>query len=276
MASKKPTTAVVPPNFPALLAEVKDRIQSAQTRAVLTVNAELVRLYWDIGQIIAARQQSQGWGAAVVPRLARELHNELPELKGFSERNMDRMIAFYRSYPNPADFSPQAVAKLPAPEKVPQAVAQLPDSLLWTVPWAHHVILMEKVKDLPTRRWYMEQALAQGWSRNVLALQIGAEAHSRQGKAITNFAATMPAPQSDLALQTLKDPYIFDFLTLTEPFQERELETGLVHHLEKFLLELGQGFAFVGRQYRLDVAGRISTSICSSTTSVCGRSWSLT
>ena len=112
---------------------------------------------------------------------------------------------------------------------------------------------MEKVKDLPTRRWYMEQTLANGWSRNVLALQIDARAHARHGKAVSNFAALLPAPQSDLAQQTLKDPYIFDFLTLTEPFQERELETELVRHLEKFLLELGQGFAFVGRQYRLDV-----------------------
>jgi len=112
---------------------------------------------------------------------------------------------------------------------------------------------MEKVKDLPTRRWYMEQTLANGWSRNVLALQIGARAHARQGRAASNFAAALPAPQSDLVQQTLKDPYIFDFLTLAEPFQERELETELVRHLEKFLLELGQGFAFVGRQYRLDV-----------------------
>jgi predicted nuclease of restriction endonuclease-like (RecB) superfamily len=138
---------------------------------------------------------------------------------------------------------------------MPQPVAKLPDSLLWAVPWAHHVILMEKVEDLPTRRWYMEQTLAQGWSRNTLALQIDADAHVRHGKAVSNFAALLPAPQSDLAQQTLKDPYIFDFLTLAEPFHERELETSLVRHLEKFLLELGQGFAFVGRQYRLDVGG---------------------
>jgi predicted nuclease of restriction endonuclease-like (RecB) superfamily len=121
------------------------------------------------------------------------------------------------------------------------------------VPWAHHVILIEKVKDLPTRRWYMEQTLVNGWSRNILALQIDAQAHARHGKAVSNFAAMLPAPQSDLVQQTLKDPYMFDFLTLAEPFHERELETALVRHLEKFLLELGRGFAFVGRQYRLDV-----------------------
>ena len=129
----------------------------------------------------------------------------------------------------------------------------MPATTFWAVPWAHHVIIVQKVKDLSTRRWYMEQTLANGWSRNILALQIDAQAHARHGKAVSNFAAMLPAPQSDLVQQTLKDPYIFDFLTLAEPFHERELETALVRHLEKFLLELGQGFAFVGRQYRLDV-----------------------
>jgi predicted nuclease of restriction endonuclease-like (RecB) superfamily len=147
----------------------------------------------------------------------------------------------------------QPVSQIRTALKVPPPVALLQESLFWTVPWAHHVILMEKIKDISTRRWYMEQTLANGWSRNILALQIGAKAHVRHGKTVSNFAATLPAPQSDLAQQTLKDPYIFDFLTLTEPFQERELETELVRHLEQFLLELGQGFAFVGRQYRLDI-----------------------
>jgi predicted nuclease of restriction endonuclease-like (RecB) superfamily len=253
-------------DFAALLADVKGRIQSAQIRAVLAVNSELVRLYWDIGRIIDDRQRREGWGAGVIPRLARELHNELPELKGFSERNIGRMIGFYRDYPDPAAILPEALARLPEPtilpqalaklapvSKVPQAAALLPNSLLWAIPWFHHVILMEKIKDHSARRWYMEQSLAHGWSSNILAIQIDTQAHVRHGKAISNFASLLPAPQSDLAQQTLKDPYIFDFLTLAEPFQERELETQLVRHLEKFLLELGQGFAFVGRQYRLDV-----------------------
>ena len=266
MAGRRPQKpGVVRSDFVALLADVKGRIQQAQTQAVLAVNSELVRLYWDIGRIIHDRQRREGWGSGVIPRLALELKNELPDLKGFSERNIDRMIAFYRTYPAPAGFSPPPVAKLLRSEEVPQPVAKSPapiaqappargpDALLWSVPWAHHVILMEKVKDLPTSRWYMEQTLANGWSRNVLAIQIHARAHARHGKAVTNFTTALPAPQSDLAQQALKDPYIFDFLTLTEPFQERELETELVRHLEKFLLELGQGFAFVGRQFHLDV-----------------------
>lgn len=177
----------------------------------------------------------------------------MPEVKGFSERNIARMIAFHREYPEPTALLPQPAAKLVEGVKVPQAAAQMPDSLLWAIPWFHHIILMEKVKALATRRWYMEQTLANGWSRNILAMQIEAQAHARHGKARSNFALTLPEHQSDLVQQALKDPYIFDFLTLTEPFQERELETALVRHLEKFLLELGQGFAFVGRQYKVGV-----------------------
>lgn len=252
MVGRKPKSATVGrSDFAALLADVKGRIQAAQTRAVLAVNTELVRLYWDIGRIIADRQRREGWGTAVIPRLARELHNELPDLKGFSERNIKLMVQFASEYPHafpaPDSIGQHPVAQLPSDSKGQLPVAQ--------IPWAHNVLLMQKVKDLSTRRWYMEQTLANGWSRNVLGLQIDARAHARHGKAVSNFAALLPAPQSDLAQQTLKDPYIFDFLTLTEPFQERELETELVRHLEKFLLELGQGFAFVGRQYRLDVGG---------------------
>lgn len=254
MAGRKPKSpAVGRSDFAVLLADVRGRIEAAQTRAVLAVNVELVRLYWDIGRIIDDRQRREGWGAAVIPRLAKALRNELPEVKGFSERNIKRMLAFHRDYAEPDAIGQESAAPLPVSVKVPQPVAQLSESILWSVPWAHHVILMDKVPDLATRRWYMEQALANGWSRNVLALQIDGQADARHGKAVSNFAVSLPRPQSDLAQQTLKDPYIFDFLTLTEPFQERELETGLVRHLEKFLLELGQGFAFVGRQYRLDV-----------------------
>ncbi len=264
MAGRKPKAVANRTDFTALLADVKGRIRAAQTRAVMAANSELVRLYWDIGQIIDARQRREGWGAAVIPRLAKALKNDLPDVKGFSERNIKRMLAFYREYSTPARIP--APAKLPAAARVPlpvaqthvsaigpPAVAQSPDSPFWLVPWAHHVILMEKVKDLATRRWYVEQLLANGWSRNVLALQIDARAHTRHGKAVSNFAARLPAPESELAQQTLKDPYIFDFLTLAEPFHERELETQLVRYVEAFLIELGQGFAFVGRQYRLGV-----------------------
>jgi len=249
-----------------LLGQVKSRIRQAQTKAILAANAELVRLYWDLGRLIHSQQQRKGWGAAIIPNLARDIANELPEVKGFSERNIKRMLAFYRAYSEPTDFLQPPVAKLSQPTKVPQLAAQiekaaivpqpaaqLSDSPLWSIPWFHHVTLIEKVKDIPTRLWYMQQTIQNGWSRNVLLLMIDGGAHHRQGKAITNFTNQLPPAQSDLAIQALKDPYIFDFLTLEEPFHERELETQLLGHLEKFLIELGQGFAFVGRQYHVVV-----------------------
>ncbi len=243
--------------YSGLLIEIKTRIQTAQTRAVLAVNAELIGLYWQIGQLLDARQAEEGWGSGVIPRLALDIRNELPEVKGFSERNLKRMLAFYRAYAQEVTFVPQPVAQMEAPEKVPQVVApnetQTGALPMLSLPWGHHILLLERVKDIFQRRWYMAQALTCGWSRNVLALQIDGAAHARQGQAVTNFAHRLPAAQSELAQQALKDPYIFDFLTLDSVFHERELETGLVQHLEKFLLELGQGFAFVGRQYHLAV-----------------------
>jgi predicted nuclease of restriction endonuclease-like (RecB) superfamily len=238
--------------YPALLTDIKQRIRQAQTRAILAVNRELLALYWDIGCLIDGRQKQEGWGAGVIPRLAKDLHNELPEEKGFSERNIKLMVQFFREYPTL--FALEAigqplVAQLPsdAPDtKIRQlAVAQ--------IPWAHNVLLMQRVKDRATRLWYAETTFTNGWSRNILAMQIETAAHKRLGNATSNFSARLPAPQSDLVRQALKDPYLFDFLTLAEPFHERELEIGLIRHLEKFLLELGQGFAFVGRQHHLEV-----------------------
>lgn len=246
----KPPSLTTP--YIALLADIKQCIRQAQTRAVLAVNAELIRLYWEIGQMLDTRQKTEGWGAAVIPKLALDIRNELPEEKGFSERNIKRMLAFYREY-RALDLVPQAVAPTDPAAKVPQAVALFTPGLVTALPWGHHLLLMEKVKDAQTRRWYMQATLANGWSRNVLQMQIETVAHARQGKATSNFAQKLPLPQSDLVQQALKDPYLFDFLTLEEPFLERELETGLIQHLEKFLLELGQGFAFVGRQYHLEL-----------------------
>lgn len=238
-----------------LLGDIKGRIRAAQSRAVQTVNAELVHLYWDIGRFIEARQAQEGWGAGVIPRLARDLHNELPEVKGFSERNLKLMVQFAREYPALFAIGQPAVAQLePAagpmrqPPVAPMAFAQ--------IPWAHNVLLLQKVKDSVIRAWYARQTFEQGWSRDTLAAMIRSDVHTRQGGAVTNFQGRLDQGQSALAREMLKDPYVFDFLTLTEPFQERELETSLVRHLEKFLLELGQGFAFVGRQFRLEVSDK--------------------
>ena len=233
--------APLPPDYAALLTDIRQRVRHAQTRAVMAVNAELIRLYWEIGALLAERQRQEGWGAAVIPRLARDLHNELPEEKGFSERNIKRMLAFHRAYPHLGQV-PQPVAQTAALEKGPQPGALFPPELLLSLPWGHHAELMAKVKDPATRQWYMQAAVQYGWSRNILMMQVETSAHLRQGRATSNFAVRLPPPESDMAQQTLKDPYIFDFLTLADAFHERELETGLVAHLEKFLLELDDSY----------------------------------
>ncbi|MFH1287556.1 MAG: PDDEXK nuclease domain-containing protein [bacterium] len=226
-----------------LLNEIKVRIRQAQAKAVFSANAEMLRMYFDVGRMILEKQQKEGWGSSVIPQLAKDIRNELPEQKGFSERNIGYMIRFAKEYGNSSILQ--------------QAVAKLSDSdLIWNIPWGHHALLMEKIKDKTTRYWYMEQTIQNGWSRDVLGLMIKNNAHNRQGKSVTNFNQTMPDMQSDLVRQALKDPYVFDFFTLTEPFQERELETGLVKHLEKFLIELGAGFSFVGRQYHIEISDK--------------------
>lgn len=264
-------------HYRGLLTDIKTRVRQAQHKAALAANAELIRLYWDIGRMIAARQQQEGWGAGVIPRLAADLKNELPEEKGFSTTNLKRMVQFCQEYPALFEIGAPAVPQLPEGESseviVPQAVAQLgarpvplldhrsmearsPLRAFALLSWAHNILLIQKLKHLPTRLWYARQTLEQGWSRDTLTAQIKNRAHERQGAAVTNFASTLPEVHANLAQGLLKDPYLFDFLTLEEPFHERELETGLLGHLQKFLLELGQGFAFVGRQYPIQVSDR--------------------
>jgi predicted nuclease of restriction endonuclease-like (RecB) superfamily len=254
--------------YSALLADVKARIAGGRIRAALAASRELLVLYWEIGQLIDERQAREGWGAAVIPRLAADLARDLPAARGFSERNLKRMVQFFHAYPEgdarvgatrtpprlaALPIGPQAVAQLEAHEIGPQAVAQTRDaaSLAFELPWGHNIMLLAAPLDADARGWYLRTCLAEGWSRDVLGAMIKSRAHERQGAAVTNFAATLPAPQSDLAQQVLKDPYVFDFLALDAGFRERELEAALLTHLERFLIELGVGFAFVGRQVRL-------------------------
>ncbi len=209
-----------------LLGEIKTRVGNAQRKAAISANAEMILMYWEIGRMIAARQQQEGWGAGVIARLAVDLKNELPEIKGFSERNIGYMIRFAREYGAPANLQ-QPAANLPI----------LP-SVFLGIPWFHNVILIQKIKDLPTRLWYAGQVLEHGWSREMLTTQIKNRLHERQGGAVTNFATTLPEIHANLAQGLLKDPYLFDFLTLEEPFHERELETGLLTHIQKFLIDI--------------------------------------
>ena len=249
---KKQISAQLFSDYPVFLYEIRERIRSAQVRASFAVNRELILLYWNVGRLINSVQDSVGWGKGVIPRLARDIRNDFPELKGFSERNIGRMKAFFIEY----RFLPQAGAKYTDHEEdtanLPQAGAELAQWAL-QLPWRTNILLIEKVKDPILRLAYMKAAIQNGWSRNVLSVQIANRTCERKGNALTNFNRTLPAPDSELAQEALKDPYIFDFLTIEEPYKERELEIALIAHLEKFLLELGVGFAFVGRQYALYV-----------------------
>jgi len=220
--------------YQSLLASLKQRIQEAQVRAGLAVNREMVLLYWSIGREVLSRQKEQGWGAKVIDSLAGDLRRSFPEMQGLSPRNLKYMRAFAEAWPDE--------------QFVQQAAAQMP--------WFHNCVLLDKVKAAEERRWYIEQTVMNGWSRNVLVLQIESGLYRRQGRAMTNFARALPEPQSDLAQQILKDPYNFDFLTLSSEVKERDLERGLLDHIRQFLLELGVGFAFVGSQYPLEVAGQ--------------------
>ena len=224
-------TDLIPTDYPGFLNDLKDRIRSARVKAALAVNRELVLLYWSIGRDILQRQQEHGWGAKVIEQLSTDLRREFPEMKGLSRTNLLYMRAFAEAWPDE--------------EIVQQVVGQMP--------WGHNVRLMESVKSRETRLWYIQKTIEHGWSRNILAMQIESGLYERQGKALTNFARTLPAPQSDLAQETLKDPYKFDFLTLGDEAHERDIERGLIEHIRRFLLELGGGFAFVGNQYHLEV-----------------------
>lgn len=240
--------------YTKLLTEIKSRIHIAQTKAVLAVNREMVFLYWDIGRILSNQQESKGWGAKVFLRLSIDIKNEIPEVKGFSERNLKFMSQFFREYPYLGEaLGKQAVSLNDTSANPLILLDNFGQQLVAQIPWGHNILLMQRVKELEARYWYIQQTIDKGWSRSVLLLMIENQTYKRQGKSINNFSKCLPPSQSDLVLQALKDPYIFDFLTLEKEFHERELETGLLQHVQKFLLELGQGFCFVGRQYHVEV-----------------------
>ena len=223
----------LPADYPNWLSSLKQRIHSAQQRAVLVVNRELVLLYWQVGCDILERQKIQGWGAKVIDRLASDLTAAFPDMKGFSRRNLLYMRRFAEEWP---DF-----------EFVQQAVAQLP--------WGQNLLLLTKLKTREEREWYVAQAIEHGWSRNVMWHHISTCLHQRSGNAVSNFDKRLPSPDSELAQQTLKDPYIFDFLGVSNEALEREIEDAMTRHVTKLLMELGDGFAFAGRQVPMEVEG---------------------
>lgn len=239
LGNAKPQASIpVPPprsevgqQYGQLLEELKQRIAAERVRVVLAANSAMVLLYWDIGQTVLERQQQEGWGTKVIDRLSADLRESFPDMSGLSARNLKYMRAFAEAWPDRSI--------------VQEALAQLT--------WYHNITLLEKLDHSDERLWYAAQAIENGWSRNILVMQIGSQLHQRSGRAVSNFQAVLPPPDSDLASQTFKDPYLFDFLGTADPRREREVERALIEQVEKLLLELGQGFAFVGRQLTLEV-----------------------
>jgi predicted nuclease of restriction endonuclease-like (RecB) superfamily len=229
-----PGKAKLPRDYGHLLADLKQRIARQRLRVVLASNTALLELYADIGRAILTRQSAEGWGTKVIDRLSLDLRTAFPDMTGFSPRNLVYMRTFAAAWPQ-REFTQAPLAQLS---------------------WYHHQALLDKLKTTDDRLWYAGQATQHGWSRNILTMQIESQAKRRSGKAQSNFAATLPPATSDLAAQIFKDPYLFDFLGTSAPRREAELEQGLIDHIQRFLLELGQGFAFVGRQVHLEFANQ--------------------
>lgn len=239
-------------DYSLFLHELKTRIKSAQIKAAVSVNRELIELYWELAEQIVIKQKNSQWGDGLLAQMSKDLQEEFPNMKGFSKRNLELMRQWYLFWSNGTAIAQQAVAQL---EKSKQLVGQLANAkqLATQIPWGHNLLIVSKSKNHEEALFYVQKTIENNWSRAVLTHQIEGNLFGREGKALTNFSASLPSPQSDLARQTLKDPYIFDFLTIREKHDERELEDALVGQVTKFLLELGAGFSFIGRQYKITV-----------------------
>ena len=251
-------------DFKSWVSQLKQDIRSAQIKAAIKVNTELLRLYWRMGADICEKQKSASWGDGWLKELSRELMTEFPDMKGFSHRNLQYIRQWYLFYNQEHTIVQQVVAQL---EDVnvqqpvakldndmrQQPVAQISEDVFFSVPWGHHLYIISQCKDVSRAVFYLKKTVENGWSRAVLLNYLDTNLYERQGKAVNNFNRLLANPQSERAAQTLKDPYNFDFLTLDGEYRERELEHALTHNVTRFLLELGTGFAFVGSQVPLQV-----------------------
>lgn len=228
------TTLHLPEGYADFIGKIKDHIAQQRIKTVLSANAAMTTLYWEIGNSILRRQQNEGWGAKVIDRMSYDLKQAFPDMQGFSPRNLKYMRKFAEAWTD-AEIVQRTVA---------------------LIPWRSNITLLDKLKDPETRLWYAQKTLEYGFGKDMLVIQIETQLHKRQGAAINNFSAALPPAESDLTAQIFKDPYIFDFLGTADPRNEAELEQKLIDHIQKFLLELGQGFAFVGRQVHLELGGQ--------------------
>ncbi len=236
------------------LIDIKLRVRSAQLKAATAVNTALLEFYWSLGADIVEKQKNAAWGSGFLEQLSKDLMAEFPDMKGFSYRNLRAIKQWYLFYSQDNTKWQQAVAKVEQLTVTPKW--QQPVAILAQIPWGHNLAIISKCDSVEQAFFYVRKTLENNWSRSVLIHQIESDLFARSGKAVTNFEKTLPAPQSDLAREMIKDPYNLDFLTLTQDFNERELEKGLIDHITRFLMELGAGFAYVGKQVPLQVGER--------------------
>lgn len=256
-------------NYAALLRQIKQRVLLAQQRAIYAANEEMLRMYWDIGKILQQSQQTDGWGKKTLQRLSVDLKNDYPEIKGFSMRNMQCMIQFFGEYNQELTMVKGAIPAITqsviaqfekSAKTITQSVIAQLEGYNFVLPvkhlgWTHNLILMQQVKDIRARYWYMVQSIASHWKTRYLQEAIRLDYYGKHGALANNFTETLPAPEADEVKLLLKDPCLFDMLTFTDQYNERDVEIGLVKHVEKFLVEMGAGFAFMGRQYHIEVSG---------------------
>lgn len=227
------------------LKELKQKVRLVQIKAAVKVNSELLRFYWELGRDIVDKQKNTKWGDGFLKQLSQDLSSTFPDMKGFSKRNLELIRKWYRFWSDNTLIAKQLATQTESVHIIP----------IFQIPWWHNVVIITKIQNSDKAFFYVNKTIQNNWSRSVLTHHIENDLFKREGKAVTNFESTLPAPQSDLAREILKDPYNFDFLTLTEKHNEKELENALVNHVTKFLLELGVGFSYIGRQYKLEING---------------------
>lgn len=255
--------------YAVLLRKIKHRVLIAQQRAIYAANEEMLRMYWDVGEMLQQSQDADGWGKKTLQRLAVDLKNDYTDIKGFSVRNMQYMMQFFNEYNQELTMVKVATAPITKslisqlennPESITKSLVSQIGEYNFTLPvkhldWTHNLVLIKQVKNIRARYWYMVQSITNHWTTRYLQEAIKLDDYGKHGALANNFTETLPAPEVGDVKSMLKDPYIFDMLTFTEQYNERDVEIGLVNHVEKFLVEMGAGFAFMGRQYHIEVSG---------------------
>ena len=249
------------PDYKSWIGELKLKIRSTQIKAAIAVNSTLIQFYWELGKMISEKQSHTAWGGKFLEQISKDLKDEFPDMQGFSVTNLRYCKLFFRYFlihPQLGDEIENAIHPQLGDEFNTQKNSELwfDFNLIKQIPWGHIKLIIDKIKSSKEAQFYIQQTIENNWSRDILSLQIKNNLFNRQGKAITNFKATLPSPFSDLAQQTLKDPYVLDFIMANDKMKEKDIENQLIEHIKKFLLELGKGFAFVGQQYHLEIADK--------------------